>query len=656
MSKTGQGIRNSIMKPLVKVDAEKCVNCHQCISVCPSKFCNDGSGDHIDVNPDLCIGCGACIEACTHEARCGIDDFDAFMGALKENRKIVAIVAPALAANYQDRYLHFNGWLKDVGVQAFFDVSFGAELTVKSYLESIKRSGLKHVIAQPCPALVGYIELYHPELFQYLAPADSPMMHTMKMVREFFPDYRNAEFVIISPCYAKRREFDEVGIGDYNVTIRSFDRYFQSVNINLSSFPPLPYNNPDAERAVLFSTPGGLLRTAQREAPGVEAQARKIEGRHIIFTYLDHFMESVNSGTAPLLVDCLNCEMGCNGGPGTLNNGKHVDEIESLIEKRNNAARQAYAKKAGIFGKYTAIKTLRKYIDLHWKNGIYDRKYVDRSALKQKWIKMPTAYEIADINKSMYKEKDTDLLNCCSCGYQSCEQMAIAIFNGLNKRENCRHFQEIHITRMQEQSRNNLLEQRKQVISEINRAFEQGLEQLSSVASAAEEMSATINEISKNTNSSHIASKDIRSKSNAISATIIGLENAAKEISKVVDTIRTIASQTNLLALNATIEAATAGDAGRGFAVVATEVKELAKQAATASSEIALKIETIQKQVASSVEHVTAITESIQISESMTSSIAVSIEEHTATTNSIAQSIAVTLDSIRKGMNLLNQK
>lgn len=644
------------MKALVKVDQEKCVNCHQCISVCPSKYCNNGSGDYVDVNPDLCIGCGACIEICTHKARYGVDDFDSFTKALSEGKKIIAIVAPAAAANFPDRYLHLNGWLKSIGVQASFDVSFGAELTVKSYIEAIKQLGLKHIIAQPCPALVNYIELYHPELIQYLAPADSPMMHTMKMIREFYPDYKDAEIVIISPCYAKRREFDDVGIGNYNVTFKSLDNYFNSKNINLSAFQPKSYDNPDAERAVLFSTPGGLLRTAQREVPGVEANTRKIEGRHSVYPYIDHFLESVKRGTAPLLIDCLNCEKGCNGGPGTLNEDKPIDEVELLIEKRNRSAQQAYLKKAGLFGRHAAVRTIRKFINLHWKPGLYDRKYMDKSFLKQKWIKLPSDQEIAELNKSMYKVKDTDKLNCCSCGYNSCDQMLIAIYNGLNKRENCRHFQEIHIAKMQEEAQMNLLKQRKQVISEMNRLFQEGIDRLSSIASAAKEMNTTISEISKNTNSTHNTSKDMSAKSNVISNTIIQLKDAAKEISQVVDTISNIASQTNLLALNATIEAATSGEAGKGFGVVATEVKELAKQAATASSEITLKIETIQNQVTLTVESINAISENIHYSETMISSIAASIEEQSAVTNSINQSIAVVLESIKNGVKILNQE
>lgn len=118
------------LKQVVSVDPDKCVNCHMCILVCPSKFCNDATGNYVKINPNLCIACGNCIKACSHDARIGIDDFDAFLNYLQFNKDVVAIAAPAVAANFPEMYLNLNGWLKSLGIQAIFDVSFGAELTI----------------------------------------------------------------------------------------------------------------------------------------------------------------------------------------------------------------------------------------------------------------------------------------------------------------------------------------------------------------------------------------------------------------------------------------------------------------------------------------------------------------------------------------------
>ena len=221
----------SQLAPVVTVDEEKCVNCHACIAACPVKYCIDLSGDSVRINHDLCIGCGSCIDACTHDARDIKDDFDAFMAALDSGERMVAIVAPAVASHFPSNYLKLNGYFASLGVGSFFDVSFGAELTVKTYLDYIQSASPSMVIAQPCPAIVSYIEIYQPELLDALAPADSPMVHIIKAVREYFPEYNSYKTVVLSPCIAKRREFDEVGHGDYNVTFRSIIGHIKSTSI-----------------------------------------------------------------------------------------------------------------------------------------------------------------------------------------------------------------------------------------------------------------------------------------------------------------------------------------------------------------------------------------------------------------------------------------
>ena len=177
--------------------------------------------------------------------------------------------------------------------------------------------------------------------------------------------------------------------------------------------------------------------------------------------------------------------------------------------------------------------------------------------------------------------------------------------------------------------------------------MEHAAENISSLASATEEMSATVGEIASNAEKARVISESATSQAQSISNLIQRLGQSATDIGKITETITDISSQTNLLALNATIEAARAGVAGKGFAVVANEIKELARQTASATEDIKVKIGGVQNASGSAISDIEKILQVINEMGSIVSSIAAAIEEQATVTRDVANNIANASNTVR---------
>jgi len=145
--------------------------------------------------------------------------------------------------------------------------------------------------------------------------------------------------------------------------------------------------------------------------------------------------QAISAGDNPLLIDCLNCELGCNGGPGTPNRNASQDRIEAAVARRAKSERDAYARQFGAKSVSKLQRTVRRIVESRWEPDLYGRGYVDRSS--NVFWKLPSESEHKRIFEQLEKFPAEQPLDCGSCGYGSCDKMAIAVFNNLSRPENC---------------------------------------------------------------------------------------------------------------------------------------------------------------------------------------------------------------------------
>lgn len=574
---------------------EKCIGCNKCIRSCSCEGANvsvtkEGK-TRIEVDEKRCIACGACFDVCEHKARAYNDDTEQFFQDLKRGERISILIAPAFKANYPDQYQQVLGGLKQAGVNHLINVSFGADITTWGYLNYIAKHNFKGGISQPCPAVVGYIERYIPELIPKLFPIQSPLMCAAIYAKKYLNITDKLAF--ISPCIAKKQEIEDKnnsGYVAYNVTFDHLMKYMKEHHIS----GPACGDEIGYGLGSVYPMPGGLKENVSWFL-GDEVMVRQMEGEKRMYHYLEKNKGRIAGGTtAYLFLDALNCEAGCIYGTG-IETEKNQDDgnLDNLFrirsESRKNGIKGAWAK--GLSPRQRLRMLNRQFAKLDLNDFI--RKYTDRSEMCI--CAVPGREELERVYLSMEKRTSEERnINCSCCGYETCAEMAAAVYNGFSSPQNCIHFIKKEVE----------VEQRKalEAAEEISLQKEEVLKSVEQINREFEALYQSVAQMSEGNDANARETTSISAEIQEVSEFCSHLNQSMEEINRLLRDLEennsevvSIASQTNLLALNASIEAARAGEAGKGFAVVAESIKRLAdesKQTVQGSGENQGRIET----------------------------------------------------------------
>jgi signal transduction histidine kinase/iron only hydrogenase large subunit-like protein len=384
---------------------------------CPAKAIRIAGGQ-AEIIPERCIACGHCVLVCSQNAKQVRSSVDYIIDLLNSPRRIVATVAPSFPAEFDDLESGvLVGLLRELGFDYVVETAFGADLVAKEYKKVICDTEICY-ITSACPAIVFYVEKYHPALVKHLVPVLSPMVASAAAIRQKYGS--DIAVVFIGPCIAKKLEAARTSLNnrvDAVLTFFELRKLLLKKNINSAEIKPAEFDPPFPAKGMLFPIGRGILQAAGIREDLMRNDAISCEGSKSCLHILKELEEGTFSGTR--LIDPLCCN-GCIMGPGmTTDKSQHYRQTRVSQFARENHQKLDIAK---------------------WREDIESFCYLDLSRdynINDMRLPMPSRNELKQILLRLGKKRPEDELNCGACGYETCIEHAVAIHKGLAEFEMC---------------------------------------------------------------------------------------------------------------------------------------------------------------------------------------------------------------------------
>lgn len=362
---------------------------------------------------EYCILCGKCLEVCPQNAKTFVSDLDSVKGYIRSGQKVVVSVAPSYLGimDYKMPGQVVDGLMR-LGFSAVRETAEGAALVTAEYARILGEGQMDNVITTCCPSVNDLIEKYYPSLVPSMAPVVSPMVAHGRLIKEIYGE--DTKVVFLGPCVAKKEEAEEddrtEGAIDAVIHFGELKEWMQAEGIVLDQCEPRPMSNPNPKVNRLYPVSRGVIQS-------VMASEQPEKYRKLFVDGIENCRELLDAMEAGEIHGCFiemnMCEGGCIKGPATSKMDFSRYRARFHIEDQIEYAPAESEKEASMV---SMTKTF------------YSRKRDDR---------MPTEGQIQEILKATGKYNRDQELNCGACGYTSCREKAVAVFQGKAELEMC---------------------------------------------------------------------------------------------------------------------------------------------------------------------------------------------------------------------------
>lgn len=398
---------------VITTEKTSCRDCYKCVRYCPVKAIRLNMG-HAEIVDERCIKDGQCVLVCPQKAKKIQSDRPLVEEYLTNGDQVVVSLAPSFVASFPSVQAgQMAAALKKLGFSGVRETAEAAEWVALEHAELLKE-GRENLIASSCPAVNSLIYIYYPHVVPYLSPVVSPMIGHARMIRKEYGS-QPVRVVFIGPCLAKKAEKDEPEVAGEVDAALTFDELHQWLDESGIDPASLPVESPDTSRiswARAFPVEGGLLKAASIESGIVSRDMLVLTGIDRCQRFLDDF-EKERSGFK--IMEMMSCEGGCIDGPIIKSNLPLYERRRRIID---------YAEQESRFSSEASDRILLP--DFH-------RDF----SVRQVPFPEPDEKELKDILTLTGKFTPQDELNCGACGYDTCREKAVAVYQGLAEAEMC---------------------------------------------------------------------------------------------------------------------------------------------------------------------------------------------------------------------------